>query len=80
MGEPVSIFQVNRHAGRSPDVTPDRRQKPRVPGSFGGRIRVRSQQSIEKSALDQVRATQNEDFPKWLGGQSPALILAEYFS
>ena len=32
--EPASILQVNRHAGRAPGVTPDRRQKPRVPRSF----------------------------------------------
>jgi hypothetical protein len=27
MLEPASIFQVNRHTGRAPGVTPDRRQK-----------------------------------------------------
>src|SRR6516225_6177179 len=34
MLKPASILQVNRHAGRTPGVTPDRRQKPRVPRSF----------------------------------------------
>jgi hypothetical protein len=34
MLEPASILQVNRHAGRAPGVTPDRRQKPGVPRSF----------------------------------------------
>src|SRR5215470_16075986 len=37
MLEPASILQVNRHAGRAPGVTPDRRQKPRVPRSFTDR-------------------------------------------
>src|SRR6516225_10207230 len=34
MLEPSSILEVNRHAGRTPSVTPDRRQKPGVPRSF----------------------------------------------
>src|ERR1700751_2989569 len=34
MLEPASILQVNRHTGSAPGVTPDRRQKPRVPRSF----------------------------------------------
>ena len=34
MLEAASILEVNRHAGRTPSVTPDRRQKPRVPRSF----------------------------------------------
>src|SRR5262245_53907791 len=34
MLEPASILQVNRHTGRAPGVTPDRRQKPRIPRSF----------------------------------------------
>jgi len=34
MLEPTSILQVNRHTGSAPGVTPDRRQKPRVPRSF----------------------------------------------
>ena len=34
MLEPASVLQVNRRAGSSPGVTPDRRQKPRVPRSF----------------------------------------------
>src|SRR5215472_10682159 len=34
MLEPASILQVNRYTGRAPSVTPDRRQKPRVPRSF----------------------------------------------
>src|SRR5260370_29588963 len=34
MLKPASILQVNRHTGRAPGVTPDRRQKPRVPRSF----------------------------------------------
>jgi|SRR6516162_6972699 len=34
MLEPTSILQVDRHAGRTPGVTSDRRQKPRVPRSF----------------------------------------------
>jgi hypothetical protein len=34
MLEPASVLQVNRHTGRAPGVTPDRRQKPRVPRSF----------------------------------------------
>jgi hypothetical protein len=37
MLEPASILQVNRHTGRAPGVTPDRRQKPRVPRSFPDR-------------------------------------------
>ena len=34
MLEPASILQVYRHTGRAPSVTPDRRQKPRVPRSL----------------------------------------------
>jgi hypothetical protein len=34
MLKPASILQVNRHTGRAPCVTPDRREKPRVPRSF----------------------------------------------
>ena len=34
MLEPASILQVHRHTGRTPGVTADRRQKPRVPRSF----------------------------------------------
>jgi hypothetical protein len=34
MLEPAAILEVNRHAGRAPGVTPDGRQKPRVPRSF----------------------------------------------
>jgi hypothetical protein len=34
MLQSASILQVNRHAGRAPGVTPDRRQKSRFPRSF----------------------------------------------
>ena len=34
MLEPTSILQVNRHTGRAPGMTPDRRQKPRIARSF----------------------------------------------
>src|SRR5436309_8253184 len=34
MLKPASILQVNRHTGRAPGVTPDRRQKPSVARSF----------------------------------------------
>jgi len=37
MLEPASILQVNRHTGRPPGVTPDRRQKPRVLGPRANR-------------------------------------------
>ena len=37
MLEPASILQVNRYTGRTPSVTPDRRQKPGVPRSFADR-------------------------------------------
>ena len=37
MLEPASVLQVNRHTGRAPSVTPDRRQKPRVARSFPNR-------------------------------------------
>jgi hypothetical protein len=37
MLEPASILQVNRHTGRAPSVTPDRRQKPRVARSLADR-------------------------------------------
>ena len=36
MLESASVLQVNGHTGRAPSVTSDRRQKPRVPGSFCG--------------------------------------------
>ena len=34
MLEPASVLLVNRHTGRAPGLAPDRRQKPRVSGSF----------------------------------------------
>src|ERR1700751_691218 len=34
MLEPASILQINRHTRSAPGVTPNRRQKPRVPRSF----------------------------------------------
>ena len=34
MLEPASILQVNRHTRSAPGVTPNRRQKPRVPSPF----------------------------------------------
>ena len=37
MLEPASIFEVNRYTSSAPGVTPDRRQKPRVPRSFPDR-------------------------------------------
>ena len=37
MLEPASILQIDRHTGRSPGVTPDRRQKASIPRSFADR-------------------------------------------
>src|ERR1700741_1534137 len=58
MLEPASILQVNRHAGRTPGVTPDRRQKPRVSCSFtnGGPGIVPIQRTAAKRGASLVHA------------------------
>ena len=46
MLEAASILEVNRHAGRTPSVTPDRRQKP----AFRARLRIAAQALYRFSA------------------------------